>query len=75
MMQYERSVSREQRQGQLALMSITVRLWPDEKLRFALLAASRGLSEGALALKIIRGALELDEELHVGAEGGISGVC
>jgi hypothetical protein len=43
------------------LMSITVRLWSDEKLRFALLAASRGLSEGALALKILRGALALDE--------------
>jgi hypothetical protein len=45
----------------LRLMTITVRLWPDEKLRFAQLAASRGLSEAALALKILRGALALDE--------------
>lgn len=43
------------------LMAITVRLWPDEKLRFAQLAASRGLSEAALALKILRGALALEE--------------
>jgi len=43
------------------LMTITVRLWSDEKLRFALLAASRGLSEGALALKILRGAIALHE--------------
>lgn len=43
------------------LMAITVRLWSDEKLRFALLAASRGLSEGALALKILRDALALEE--------------
>jgi hypothetical protein len=43
------------------LKAITVRLWSDEKLRFAQLAASRGLSEGALALKILRGALALDE--------------
>ena len=37
--------------------TITVRLWPDEKLRFAQLSVSQGLSEAALAAKILRGAL------------------
>ncbi|HJS89235.1 MAG TPA: hypothetical protein VJ738_04640 [Steroidobacteraceae bacterium] len=40
--------------------TITVRLWPDEKLRFAQLAVSRGLSEAALAAKILRDALALE---------------
>jgi hypothetical protein len=42
------------------LPSITVRLSPEEKVRFVTLAALSGLSESALALKAIRMVLKLD---------------
>jgi hypothetical protein len=49
------------------LPSITVRPSPEEKARFATLAAVSGVSESALALKAIRTVLKLDAVLAGGA--------
>src|SRR2546422_10961299 len=48
------------RSGRSTLPSITARPSPDEKRRFATLAAARGLSESALALTAIRAVLATD---------------
>jgi hypothetical protein len=48
------------RSARSSLPSITVRPSPDEKERFATLAAARGLSESALALTAIRGVIATD---------------
>src|SRR2546422_2446708 len=51
------------RSGRSTLPSITARPSPDEKQRFATLAAARGLSESALALTAIRAVMAADS-LH-----------